>query len=562
MSMTEGFGLGGWYSRNGKLIDDLEEPFYIVRSQDAVHKLWTDLRFAERWQEEKLSRWYCQQAITLCDDDGRTQLLDGAKLMGPILSRTVIMTFEDSRLEMALAAQKLQVAVVLPEKIGTGAARHEQFSLDEMQFTVRGMKTVEEGGFVIPKFPKFTGSLVELAETVSPDLPFCHKFMAALTLVGLELSGRVHLENSPHIDPRFYTILIDNKGAGKGGSCVEIRNALSGYLKELHILPSVDSGPALVQELVVEPKTLLFADELASLFEKAKTSGTSKNTLFEEFLTLYDGHSTANTAKSNKKMDKADREQLGMKAGSNTMQVDNAHFAMLGCVQPLMFESMWRGTRGAASGLQDRFSLAQSGQTSVPEPQRPTDTDKVRRIVERISTQIDKFAVQQENGDPECGQDLEQQWQAPKKFTYPDELVNQARAWWKERETLEKVPSRLPAIVSRFLLMLLITNDSDTVTSDLLDQAFAFGDYQIAMHRLMPEDATTNVQEYEQIIRRMLRDNPSGLSFRQLRRIIQPEKRKLLGGYKPFMDGWKSLLSAGVISSDRRGKMEIFWLRD
>ena len=243
------------------------------------------------------------------------------------------------------------------------------------------------------------------------------------------------------------------------------------------------------------------------------------------------------------------------------MQVDNAHFAMLGCVQPLMFESMWRGTRGASSGLQDRFSLAQSGLTSVPEPQRPTDTEKVRQIVERIGKQIDRFAVQQENGG-DCAQNWEHEWQAPKKFAYPDDLVNRARAWWKERENKDKVPSRLPAIVSRFLLMLLITNDSDTVTSELLEQAFAFGDYQIAMHGLMPEDATTNVQEYEQVIRRVLLNNTNGLSFRQIRRVVQPEKRKFLGGYKPFMDAWKSLLAAGVVASDTRGKMEIFWLRD
>ena len=70
----------------------------------------------------------------------------------------------------------------------------------------------------LPEFPKFTGTLVELAEALCPDLPFCNKFMVGAALVGGAISGKIYLRDLLHIDPRFYAILIAEKGAGKGGS--------------------------------------------------------------------------------------------------------------------------------------------------------------------------------------------------------------------------------------------------------------------------------------------------------------------------------------------------------
>jgi hypothetical protein len=205
------------------------------------------------------------------------------------------------------------------------------------------------------------------------------------------------------------------------------------------------------------------------------------------------------------------------------------------------------------------MTLAMSGKSFVPEPQRLADPQKVKGAVDRIVRQIDKFQHQEEDYGNDCQEQFNTRAQT---LCYPNELGDRARAWWEERKNGEKVPARLPALISRVLMVLLITNDSDTVTSALQDQAFAFGDYQIAMHQLMPEDAVTNVQEFERIIINALTSNSNGLSFRQVKRVVHPERRKLLGGYGPFMQAWKNLLSASRLGSDKRGKIELFWLKD
>jgi len=96
----------------------------------------------------------------------------------------------------------------------------------------------------LPEFPRFTGSLADMSEAIAPDLPYCLKFMSAVTIVGSLLAGKAYIEGSTHIEPRFYTVMIDTKGAGKGGSWNEIRGALGpAILGHLNIAPSIDSGP-------------------------------------------------------------------------------------------------------------------------------------------------------------------------------------------------------------------------------------------------------------------------------------------------------------------------------
>jgi hypothetical protein len=140
----------------------------------------------------------------------------------------------------------------------------------------------------LPEFPRFTGSLADMSEAIAPDLPYSLKFISAATIVGSLLAGKAYIAGSTHIDPRFYTVMIDTKGAGKGGSYNEVRSALYPLiLGELNIVPSIDSGPALVLELAEHPRTMLYADELDKVFEIAKPTGSSRNSLFAELLTLW-----------------------------------------------------------------------------------------------------------------------------------------------------------------------------------------------------------------------------------------------------------------------------------
>jgi hypothetical protein len=386
----------------------------------------------------------------------------------------------------------------------------------------------------LPQFPHFTGSLADLSEALAPDLPYCLKFMAAVTLIGGLLSGKTYMSGSTHIDPRFYTVFIDSKGAGKGGAWSEVRGALGPLvLGELNIAPSIDSGPALVLELAQHPRTMLYADELDKVFETAKPTGSSRNSLFAELLTLYDGHETGNSAKTNFALPKDIRDKV-CKGGGSNIHVTDARFSLLGGVQPDVFGTMWRGVKGGANGLQSRFILVSSGNNSVPEPQRPTDSAIVRRITEKIMDQVLSYI------------NLE----APQFIHLSNELGERLHTWWKERiEAHPKASTRTPAMLLRLLIILAVTNSLQEITPELVDQAIAFGDYQIQLaERFMPSDAMTWTAAFEELILTAFRKHGGvGLTLNQVRRYVNPEKHQLLGGFGPFLQAWNNLKNTGML---------------
>lgn len=373
--------------------------------------------------------------------------------------------------------------------------------------------------------------------------------------MGTILSGRVHLAGAQHIDPRFYATLVDLKGAGKGGSYTETLGCFADLLGDLHIKNSVDSGPALVKALAFTPRMLLYCDELASgLFEKAKVTGGSRNSLFGDLLTLHDGHAVANDTKGNLDLPGKVRKIICDEGGA--IEVKNAHFSMIGCVQPQTFADMWRGTKAAASGLQDRFLLVSSGQEFVPEPQRESDRAAVDQAIECIRKQISRYL-------PGQSDDEHISFTAEPLIRYPEELGARQREWWESRYTALGASSRMPALVMRMALMLAITNDAEEVTPDLLGQAIAFAEYQISLReRLLPPDAMSNVQAFEELIqRRFAKFGSQGLTFNQVRRYTNPEQHKLLGGYGPFMKAWQNLILAGVVraaSKNRKAAIYVY----
>lgn len=386
----------------------------------------------------------------------------------------------------------------------------------------------------LPEFPRFTGSLADLSEALAPDLPYCLKFMSAVTIIGALLSGKAYMRGSTHIDPRFYTVFIDTKGAGKGGAWNEVQGVLGPLtLGEINIVPSIDSGPALVLELAQHPRTMLYADELDKVFEAAKPTGSSRNSLFAELLTLYDGHVTGNSAKTNFALPKDVRDKVCKSGGAN-IHVTDARFNLLGGVQPDVFATMWRGVKGGANGLQSRFTLVSSGNNSVPEPQRATDSAAVRQITEIITDQVQTYI----SAD------------APQLIHMSEELGERLRAWWRGcSDAYPKASTRTPAMLTRMLIILAVTNDVKEISPRLVDQAIAFGEYQIQMaERFLPSDTMTWTAAYEELILRAFRKHgAAGLTRNQVRRYVNPEKQQLLGGFGPFLQAWNNLKNTGML---------------
>src|SRR6267154_3963786 len=213
----------------------------------------------------------------------------------------------------------------------------------------------------LPEFPIISGTIGELADALCPDIPREFKIMAAVTRVGLMLSGKVQLEGEPHLEPRFYTCMVAPPSSGKTASIAEVSKRIKG---DFISIPSVDSGPALVDTFgginKQNPsgglaKVLLSPDEMKDIFEKAKASRDGRNSLGSEILKLFEQHQTGNRSRQ-----------------SGVLDVDNAALAILGGATPDSYVQMWTGTAGASSGLQSRFTLVTTT-NAMPERQSAYD---------------------------------------------------------------------------------------------------------------------------------------------------------------------------------------------
>jgi hypothetical protein len=363
----------------------------------------------------------------------------------------------------------------------------------------------------LPEFPIVPGTIGDLADALCPSIPREFKVMAAVTIVGLVLSGRVSLEGESHLEPRFYTGMIALAGAGKTAAINEISQRITG---DFILIPSVDSGPALVDtfsEISKQSpgrlaKVLLGPDELTDVFEKAKSSKDGRNSLGGEILRLFEKHKTGNRSRQH-----------------GVVDVDNAALSILGGATPDSYNQMWLGTGGAASGLQSRFTLVATDR-KMPEKHAPYDRAEVSAIVLKLEEQI---------------------LNAAPLIRMTDEAWSIFSQWWKSEPRDSRHFSRIPDIAKRFLIVLAVTNGIDLIEPWLVKIGIEFGNYQIALReRFNPIDAHSWTQGFENRVLSAYKKH-GGMTDNALRRLLSPEKSP--GGHGPFLQALKNLRSAGAV---------------
>ena len=369
----------------------------------------------------------------------------------------------------------------------------------------------------VPEFPAITGSIAELADAMCPDIPREFKIMAAITRVGLAISGQVHLEGEPHLQPRFYTCFIAEAGRGKTAAIKETRVINTGYRE----VPSVDSAPALVDTFAESndsPRRLLLSpDEAIDLFEKAKTSRDSRNSLFTELLKLYEDNVTGNRARRNE----------------SPIEIHDAHLAILCGATPSGYDGMWMGSRGASGGLQSRFIPVATTASPMPAKQRPSDSQRVHAAVAHIRQQIEG-----------CSLTL---------LTMTAEAEAAFKAWWESIPKDKPSTVRVEALVKRFLMVLAVTNDTDMIGSGLMAVGVAFGDYIIAVRdRFNPADASSWVHAFENKIVACHERVGVPITRNHCRRLLHPERHP--GGFGDFIRAYGNVIQAGRLVP--RGKTE------
>jgi len=282
----------------------------------------------------------------------------------------------------------------------------------------------------------------------------------------------------------FYTCLIAKPGFGKSAALNEVQRFLpTGFKTAI----SVDSGPALVNlfhdlgENETGPiRVLLHPDEIRDIFEKAKVVTNSKNSLFTEYITLYRQNSTESRT-----------------VGRGSQEVTNAHLAILGGVQPDVYEGLWTNTGGGSSGLQSRFILAAVESNPIPAVQSAWDHNKAAEISKRIYEQVER---------------------APRGIRITEEASSLFHTWWGSIDQTKPPTTRISDIVKQFLVVLAVTNDTGTIGPELMGVGIEFGKYEINLReRFNPLDSYTWQQEVCDKIEALIkRHGPMTVSYTHL----------------------------------------------
>jgi hypothetical protein len=411
-----------------------------------------------------------------------------------------------------------------------------------------------------PECPIFSGALTDLAGALYPSLPLEFKQWGLIVRWGLMRSGLDHLEFEPHLQPRFYTVLVSPPNRGKTASINESRLAMDSISKmvieghdksnnatptcrvfaDVENLASADSGPFLVQEFYDvakdasdncmksicsdnAAKILLDPDELSDVFEKARTSNNRVSTLFIELLKLHSSNRTANGTK-----------QTGNRS------VNNAHLAVLAGTTVKKYPMLWTGTGGGADGLVSRFLVITTNAKQVPASPLPSDFATAAKTYERLArlAQLPGQTVR---------------------------LTGEARAvlnsWWESIDTGKQSTTRILEAVKQLLIVLAVTNlPTDwsgsvvTVGPELVQQAIEFGNYEIAVReRLNPGDSWSNIQAMENQIIGWFRKHASRrlpMTRNECRRGVHPER--LPGGLGSFLLAWANCVNSGVLKVRER----------
>jgi len=377
----------------------------------------------------------------------------------------------------------------------------------------------------LPPFPRLPGALGEIVDGITHDISYDHKALALITYIGLALAKRVSLVPDFWLQPRFYSCLVATASTGKSAAEFEVRRVCDEHelLRDVSVELSIDSGPALVEALAENPRLMLAPDELADQFEKARAGKTGRNSLFGEFLRLYESNETANHTKKKK----------GGEGGR--VEIKNALFALIGGTTTQRFSQMFIGTGAVASGLQSRFVLAHSDQV-MPRLKTPNDEAKIARACDELSTAL----FEEEH----------------RKFRLSESAQDAIMDWRLFEDDGAEKMKRVVDMAKRFALVVAACSRLSEIDENTMRLGLQFADYQIALREMLfPPDAATYVQAFENRIIQFFEKHGT-VSEAILQNKIRPEI--LHGGFESYNRAWAGLVRAGkveAVGKSRKGRV-------
>ena len=117
--------------------------------------------------------------------------------------------------------------------------------------------------------------------------------------------------------------------------------------------------------------------------------------------------------------------------------------------------------------------------------------------------------------------------------------------WWSKTPREHNSEVRIPDLIKRFLMVLAVTNDVDTIGRDLMAVGIQFGEYQIAVReQFMPVDSFSWTQAFENKII-AIHQRQGAMTRNTCRRLIHPERSP--GGFGEFLKAYSSLVHSEML---------------
>ena len=379
----------------------------------------------------------------------------------------------------------------------------------------------------LPVFPQFAGSLHDIAVSLAPLLPYVYKFGALATLIGAEIAGRIRIKAAgvTDIEPRFFSVLLGEIGAGKSPAKEESENIFKRLQPMAHLQSSEDSAADLVSSLHDHPRLILNPDEFARCMRGADGGLIAK--LPDLLLELHKGHTAENFAKKNYEIHKL-----------RGIEVRDAQLAILGTSQPTTFDRMWVGSLAGSAGLHSRLSLFAAAANVVPMSGRDNSEPALTEAFERLKNQFASL--------PGIFQPLE--------IPCSDDILRKIDSWTTARSDARAI-TKISDHVMRWLILLAFSNDEREITQQLLHQALAMMDYQIAAAALyLQPDASDRFDKMQKAIIHAFHHwkqvqasrgiSDPAMSQVEIKRQVSPQNRD--GGFYVFGNALKSLQTEDV----------------
>lgn len=289
MSHPERLLVDSWHDKDGKIINDLKEPVFVVRSREEGRALSERLNIIDRWKDRTLSWWYVENCIYVVDAPTREVLLDmnltKATVTGAISWKPVVMAFADAEVERKLAQVCTQVHVVLPVE-GRDYLAEVQAALQQK---IAELVTTTSDDLPVECLDGWLG---EVCRERLKDYPLAYSWPALLSAASV-LVTRDLLPEGNRVN--LFTGLIGPVGSGK--TCVFNEAFRLLALKDRPMAPVAEnevvrlkagSGEGMAQKIgdVGGASKLVFVDELEHLMKKVNIKGsTFANTLDDAYTT-------------------------------------------------------------------------------------------------------------------------------------------------------------------------------------------------------------------------------------------------------------------------------------